>query len=115
MGLDLRVCSPVKSVTEFIHGNENGRVMRVVKDMNHYCLVATSGKTMREVKFDILQHIAVMMAQLDTYEYEPTDSRNDLRDVESITLLSDLEIMAQLVGELNQIGVPDNWTVEWDY
>ena len=116
MGLDLIICNPTdESDSRLIRGNEGGSVMRIVKDMTHYCLVKTSGKTLNEVKLNILQHIGVMMSQLDTYEYEPTDSRHDLRDADSITLLSDLEIMAQLVGELNKISVPDNWIVEWDY
>ena len=116
MGLDLIICNPTdESDSRFIRGNEGGSVMRIVKDMTHYCLVKTSGKTLNEVKLNILQHIGVMMSQLDTYEYEPTDSRHDLRDEDSITLQSDLEHMAQLVGELNKVDVPDNWIVEWDY
>jgi hypothetical protein len=114
MGLDLRLQNPNdESDSVFIHGNECGSVMRIVKDMNHYCLVATSGKTLSEVKFDILQHIGVMMSQIETYDYVPTSSRHDSRF--DVTLQSDLELMAQLVGELNKVDVPDNWTVEWDY
>ena len=114
MGLDLRLHNPAdESDSRFIRGNENGSVMRVVKDMTHYCLVETSGKTLNEVKLNILWHIGVMITRINEVVYVPTKSRYEFRW--EITLQSDLELMAQLVGELNKIGVPDNWIVEWDY
>ena len=113
MGLDLRLQNPTdESDSMFVCGGGSS-VIRIVKDMNHYSLIATSGKTLREVKFDILQHIGVMMSQIDTHDYVPTSSRHDHRW--NVTLVSDLELMAQLVGELNKVDAPDNWIVEWDY
>lgn len=114
MGLDLRVHNPTdESDSRFIRGNENGSIMRVVKDMNHYCLVETSGKTLNEVKLNILWHIGEMITRINEVVYVPTKSRYEFRW--EITLQSDLELMAQLVGELNKVDVPDNWIVEWDY
>ena len=114
MGLDLRLHNPAdKSDSVFIRGNEDGSVMRIVKDMNHYCLVATSGKTLSEVKLNILWHIGEMIRRINEVVYVPTKSRHEFRW--EITLQSDLELMAQLVGELNKVDVPDNWIVEWDY
>lgn len=111
MGLDLRVHNPTdESDSRFIRGNE---IMRVVKDMTHYCLVETSGKTLNEVKLNILWHIGVMITRINEVVYVPTKSRYEFRW--EITLQSDLELMAQLVGELNKVDVPDNWIVEWDY
>jgi hypothetical protein len=114
MGLDLRVHNPTdESESRFFFGNEGGSVMRLVKDMDHYCLVATSGKTLKEVKFYILSHIGDMIKRINEVVYVPTKSRHEFRW--EITLQSDLEVMAQLVGELNKVDVPDNWIVEWDY
>jgi hypothetical protein len=114
MGLDLRIYNPNDHEdSQFFFGNECGSVMRLVKDMNHYDLVGTSGKTLREVKLDILRHVGEMITQLETFDYVPTKSRHEFRW--EITLQSDLEVMAQLVGELNKMDVPDNWIVEWDY
>ena len=119
MGLDLRIYNPNDHEdSQFFFGNECGSVMRLVKDMNHYDLVGTSGKTLREVKLDILRHVGEMITQLETFDYVPTQSRHDMRwNKEDITLQSDLEIMAQLVGELNTKteNSYDHWIVEWDY
>lgn len=115
MGLDLRLHHPTnEEESQFFFGTS---VMRTVKDMEHYCLVATSGKTLKEVKFDMLKHISEMMQQIDTYAYIPTQSRHDMRvcNDQEITLQSDLEIIGHLVGELVETGVPDDWIVEWDY
>ena len=119
MGLDLRIYNPTdESDSRFFFGNECGSVMRLVKDMDHYDLVGTSGKTLSEVKLDILRHVGEMITQLETFDYVPTQSRHDMRwNKEDITLQSDLEIMAQLVGELNTKteNSYDHWIVEWDY
>jgi len=114
MGLDLRLHNPAdESDSVFIRGNEGGSVMRIVKDMNHYCLVATSGKTLSEVKLNILWHIGEMIRRINEVVYVPTKNTHEFRW--EISLQSDLELMAQLVGELNKVDVPDNWIVEWDY
>jgi hypothetical protein len=114
MGLDLRVQNPNdESDSVFIRGNEGGSVMRIVKDMNHYCLVATSGKTLSEVKLDILWHIGEMIRRINEVVYVPTKNTHEFRW--EISLQRELELMAQLVGELNKVDVPDNWIVEWDY
>jgi len=98
MGLDLIIYNPSnREDSQFFHGNEWGSVMRLVKEMEHYCLVATSGKRLRELKLDILRHIGLM--------------------IKHENLQSDLKIMAQLVGELNNRteNSCDDWIVEWDY
>jgi hypothetical protein len=114
MGLDAILRNPTNPDKYVkIYGSDSA--MRVVARMNHYYLYATSGKTLKEVKLDMLRHIGEMMQQLDTYEYEPTNSRHDMRGAKSITLVSDLELIAQLIGELNKVDIPDDWIVEWDY
>jgi hypothetical protein len=116
MGLDAVLRNPTNpDEYERLWGNECGSVLRVVGHMNHYNLYDTGGKTLKEVKFDLLRHIGTMITQLDTFDYEPTKSRHDHRWANGITLQSDLEVMAQLVGELNKVDVPDTWIVEWDY
>ncbi len=116
MGLDAFLRNPTNiDKYERLCGSDCDSVMRVVGNMNHYNLYDTSGKTLKEVKFDLLRHIGEMILQLDTYKYEPTKSRHDRRWGHEITLQSDLEVMAQLIGELNKAEVPDNWIVEWDY
>ena len=114
MGIDAILRSPTNPEKyELIYGS--GSAMRVVAYMNHYDLYSTGGKTLREVKFDMLRHIGEMMRQLDTYEYEPTNCRHDSRGATDITLVSDLELIAQLIGELNMVNADDDWIVEWDY
>ncbi len=114
MGIDAILRNPTNpDKYEKIYGS--GSAMRVVAYMNHYYLYETTGKTLKEVKFDLLRHIGEMMRQLDTYDYEPTNSRHDMRLKSEITLQSDLELIAQLIGELNAAGADDDWIVEWDY
>lgn len=114
MGIDAILRDPSNPHNyERMYGSRSA--MRVVAYMNHYDLYSTGGKTLKEVKLDMLRHIGVMMQQLDTYDYEPTDCRHDSRGAADITLVSDLELIAQLIGELNMVNADDDWIVEWDY